>query len=80
MKVITVTNVSEVDAEMYSVDFDEVYRDEEATLAALQSYDINGLIRTSIRGEKYLVDSGGFSSFRYMILLHSCCRLVLTVS
>lgn len=49
-QIVTVTNTSDFAVEFFSVDFDSQYKDEEATLSAIEtSYDVAGLIRSEIR-------------------------------
>ena len=46
---VTVSNLSEVALEFYSVDWDNQYREEEDVLSAVDMYDSNGIFRTEIR-------------------------------
>eukprot|EP01032_Pedospumella_encystans_P008479 gene8479-10061_t len=48
-KIVTVTNNSDVDVEFFSTDFDPIYREEDAKLAQLTSYDEQGVLRTELR-------------------------------
>lgn len=46
---VTVSNLSEVPLEFYSVDWDQQYRVEEDVLSAVNVYDSSGIFRTDIR-------------------------------
>eukprot|EP00935_MAST-01C_sp_MAST-1C-sp1_P000586 g586.t1 len=46
---VVMTNTSDVAVEVYSIDFDELYHEEEAILAELEGYDENDTMRLKIR-------------------------------
>eukprot|EP00606_Chrysophyceae_sp_TOSAG23-5_P000584 GSChrysophyteH2.ASY1.ANO1.693.1 assembled CDS len=48
-KVITLNNNSKFDVEIFSLDFDNTYKNEESTLSQLEIYDREGLYRCPIR-------------------------------
>ena len=47
--IVTVSNLSEVPLEFYSVDWDTQYREEEEILSSVNMYDSSGIFRTDIR-------------------------------
>jgi hydrocephalus-inducing protein len=48
-KIITISNPSDYSVEVFSLDFDTKYKEEEEVLSILDSYDKTGLLRTAIR-------------------------------
>jgi len=48
-RTVTIVNSSDIDTEVYSVDFDGKYQEEEALLSQLTVFDEQGLFRTSLR-------------------------------
>ena len=48
-QIVTIVNSSDIDTEIYSVDFDGKYQEEETLLSQLTVFDEQGLFRTSLR-------------------------------